>query len=342
MQGSVSTVSCRALLTACEHLGLDADALVRGAGLDRARLDDPDGRLSPLDVMALWEHAERASGDPHIALAVARSVPRGAYRVIEYLGAAAPTVGVAFEKLVQYFAFIDTSASLRIVRVDNLVGLSLEAPVAPDLVPLRALELTFATSLHEVRDLTGRSFRPERLELAMPRSESAAPLAAFVECPLSFSAGRNCMLFQGETWELESSNADASLLALLDRHAQNLLTSAAPAHSTTEALQRLLRDSGPSLGLAETAKKLGLSERTLQRRLAEEGTVFAEVVSSIREEIARQLLRERKVAIAEAAFLLGFSDQSSFTRSFKRWTGQTPAAFRAASAGGPDVDGRMR
>jgi AraC-like DNA-binding protein len=75
-------------------------------------------------------------------------------------------------------------------------------------------------------------------------------------------------------------------------------------------------------------------KRTLQRRLSIENCVFVDLVSSVREEMARRLLANRNVAIAEAAFVLGFSDQSSFTRSFKRWTGQTPAAFRA----GADVE----
>lgn len=197
MQGSILSVSCRALLAACDGLGLDGDALVRQAGLDRAVIDDPDGRLEPLDVMALWDRAETASGDPHLALRVA------------------------------------------------------------------------------------------------------------------------------------SRSADPSLLSLLEQHARALLESVAEERTVARDVKRLLRDAGPALGLPEAAKRLGVSERTLQRRLADETCVYADLVSSVREEMARQLMLDRKVAIAEAAFILGFSDQSSFTRSFKRWTGQTPAAFRA-------------
>lgn len=153
--------------------------------------------------------------------------------------------------------------------------------------------------------------------------------------PLRFSAAHNCMLFSGDTWELASSNADASLLSLLEQHARHLLVSVQEPDSVARGVERLLRDRGPSRSLPEVAKALGLSERTLQRRLAEEGVVFADLAASVREDLARRLLTDRTVAIAEIAYLLGFSDQSSFTRWFKRRTAQTPAAFRAAHRSGP-------
>lgn len=329
MQGSILSVSCRALLAACDGLGLDGDALVRQAGLDRAVIDDPDGRLEPLDVMALWDRAETASGDPHLALRVARMMPRGAYRILEYLGASAPTVGAAFTKISEYFAWVDTTATLPITESADLCGFGLDAPVPADRVPLRAVEFTFGTSWLKVCDLTGQSFRPERIELGVARSGEAQALEHFFECPLLFSSGHNRMLVSREAWELPSRSADPSLLSLLEQHARALLESVAEERTVARDVKRLLRDAGPALGLPEAAKRLGVSERTLQRRLADETCVYADLVSSVREEMARQLMLDRKVAIAEAAFILGFSDQSSFTRSFKRWTGQTPAAFRA-------------
>jgi AraC-like DNA-binding protein len=85
-----------------------------------------------------------------------------------------------------------------------------------------------------------------------------------------------------------------------------------------------------NLTMEIVARKLGMSIATLRRRLDEEGTRFSEIVEMLREELARQYLREKNHATSEVAFLLGFADVVSFHKAFKRWTGQTPTEFRAA------------
>src|SRR5205814_7952677 len=91
-----------------------------------------------------------------------------------------------------------------------------------------------------------------------------------------------------------------------------------------------LADGAPSLG--RMAALLGHSPRTLQRRLAEDGTSFEDIVAGLRRDLAGRLLRERRLAIYEVAFMLGYSDPSQFNRAFQKWYGVAPRAFRASSA----------
>jgi AraC-like DNA-binding protein len=331
MADSVLSVGCRVLLAACDQLGLDTDALTRSAAIDRRVIDDPDGRLPPEQVQALWEAAYRQSSTPHLALRAAQAIPLGAYRVLEYLVASAPTVGAAFSKISEYFAWIDTSARLPVEReaTNYALGISVKGP--PDCVPLAAVEFTFATCLLKVRALTHQDFKPIAIDAALTLPEGAKVLEDFFGCPVRFSARHNRMLFDAATWALPSQHADPSLLSVLEGHAKLLIAAIDSEPRLVAEVRQALYTYGPSQSLSTVAKQLGMSARTLQRRLTDAGFLFADVANAVREDVARRLLRERNVAIAEAALVLGFSDQSSFTRSFKRWTGTTPAAFRQAA-----------
>lgn len=333
MSPTVLSVGCRALLLACERLGLDADEMLEPHGISRAQVNDPDGRLPSQVVRALWDEAYRRTRNPTLALDVARSIPVGAYRVLEYLIASAPTVGAAFSKIGAYFRWVDTSVRLPVGPCDGLfaIGIQLEAP--PEHVPLRALEFTFATSLLKVRALTGRDVLPVRVDAATAAPSHRAQIERFFGCAWSFESGHNRMCFDSETWGLSSTHADASLLGVLEQHAQQLVASLQVEPELVERVRAVLYRRGPTLGLAASAKELGLSARTLQRRLTETGHVFADIADGVRQDLARRMLAERDVAIAEAAYLLGFADQSSFARTFKRWTGLTPSAFRQARLG---------
>jgi AraC-like DNA-binding protein len=333
MSHSVLSVGCRVVVDACERLGLRSEELLGPHGLTRAQLDDPDGRLAPEQVRAVWDAAYEKSGDPQLALRVAEAIPGGAYRVLEYLIASAPSVGAAFSKIGDYFAWIDTSVRVPVGPCAQLYAFGLELDAPPAQVPLRALEFTFATSLLKVRALSRQALSPVRVDAAGPAPADASYLERFFDCPWRFETGHNRMLFDARSWQLPCLDADPSLLGVLEQHAQGLVSALEREPELVTQLRQLLTRSGPALSLGAAARQLGLSARTLQRRLAESGHVFADLADAVRQQLARRMLADRRIAIAEAAYLLGFADQSSFTRSFKRWTGVTPAAFRRTQLG---------
>ncbi len=341
MEHSVLAVSCRALIAACEKLGASGDALLAQAGIEKRVIDDPDGRVTPAQVMGIWEAAYATIGDPCLSLHVAEHVPKGAYRVLEYVIGSAPTIGAGFEKISEYFPWIDTSVQLPIERSGDLWAFGVDAGVSAELTPRQAMEFTFATCLRKVREESGVSFSPVRIEMACSAPTDIegyeGEIARLFCCPLVFESERNVMLFDDGTWQTPSNAADAPLLSILEEQAQQLLSSVHDTSSLSVDVKRILTERGVSLSLNEVAKELAVSSRTLQRRLRESGVVFADLATEVREQMARQLLRQKTVSVAEVAYLLGFSDQSSFTRAFKRWTGETPAAFRRGdrAPGGP-------
>src|SRR5512138_3184762 len=113
-EGTVLTVSSRALIQACDRLGLDTEALLRAVGISRQTLEDPDARLQGSEAGALWAKAYELSGDPVLSLHAAEACPIGAYKVIDYMGSNARTVGEAFRYATRYFPLVNTAARLSI------------------------------------------------------------------------------------------------------------------------------------------------------------------------------------------------------------------------------------
>lgn len=330
---SVLSVASRALVDACERLGLDTDAMLTAAGLSREEVLDPDARLPADKTDALWRQAYAAAGDPQLSLHAAAALPFGAYKVLDFICANAPTVGEALLRIARYFPLVDTRGRLTIVEGDP-VRFEMAAATGP--VPPPAQEYTFAAVVLRSRAGTGVDWPLEAVELSFPAPPSVDEYERIFGCPVRFDQPSPALLIPASSWALRIEGANAALFSVLDDHARRLLDELPPDEDS--ALIRQLRGAlaeelrGGDTSVAHVAKRLGLGERTLQRRLKETGLHYADVLANVRAELARGYLRESGVSLAEVAWLLGFSEQSAFSRAFKRWTGQTPGAWRSAHA----------
>ncbi|MEZ5238264.1 MAG: helix-turn-helix domain-containing protein [Microthrixaceae bacterium] len=157
-----------------------------------------------------------------------------------------------------------------------------------------------------------------------------APHRDYFGCQVRFSAARDALCFGNEVLERRPALADEGLSSYLLAELEQLHWSASERSLVLDvrsAVTDALPDGQPSK--SQIARRLGMSERTLHRRLAEHGESFQELATRVRREAAESLLSNPQHSLAEVAFLTGFSDQSAFTRAFGRWTGVTPAAYRS-------------
>jgi AraC-like DNA-binding protein len=137
----------------------------------------------------------------------------------------------------------------------------------------------------------------------------------------------------GELLDRPVPTADPGLSRIVTAHAEQLLAALAPAADMLTARVRRQLAEGMANGpmtLTQVARRLHLSERSLQRRLEAEGTRFAQLVDEVRRELALRYIADERLALGEVAYLLGFAEPSPFHRAFKRWTGTTPLAARRA------------
>lgn len=328
----VLAVASRALIAACEPLGLDGDALLAEVGLDREQLVDPELRIPASSADALWQALAERTNDPDLALHAAERLPFGAYRVVDYLAANAPTLGGALERVAAYFPLIDPRARITIGEREGRHEVALVATRPGTAIRRQAAEYTLAALLLRTRAGIGLVFVPTRVCFSTAAPASTRELERVFGCPLEFDAERHALEFADDDWTRVSPHADATLFEVLERHAAMLLATLPPASALVAELRRAitaeLHAGEPTL--AQVGKRLGMSGRTLQRRLDDEQLRFGAVVDEIKAELAKARLEDRSLAICEVAFLLGFADQSAFNRAFKRWTGMTPGRWRQA------------
>ncbi len=328
--GTVLTVSSRALGAACERLGVDAGAVLRAAGVERRTLEDPDARLPNRAAAALWAKAYALSGDPVLSLHVAEACPLGAYKVIDYMAATARTVGEAFRCSARYFDLVNTAVRLPIDAAGDPVTFDVVGERGPADVTRAYAEYCLAVFVLHVRAATGVAFRPRRVTFTHRRPPDTGEHERIFGCPVRFEEEHNRLSLDRATWEAPARGPQPGVLRVLIDHA-NLLLERLPrgpdlVERTRRAIGGRLRGGDPSL--QGVARELGMSDRTLQRHLRDVGHTFNGLADEVREATARLYLDQPDLALAEVGYLLGFAEQSTFNRAFKRWNGVTPKQYR--------------
>jgi AraC-like DNA-binding protein len=154
---------------------------------------------------------------------------------------------------------------------------------------------------------------------------------AYFRCEPTFDEATSWAEFDAALLDAPVAGADPALAAMLERHARDLVAGL-PTTSVADQVRALLAKdlAGGVPEASGAAKKLGLSERSLHRKLRDERHSYQAIVDGVRRHLAERHLAERRLPITEIAFLLGFTEASSFHRAFRRWTGRTPAAYRDA------------
>jgi AraC-like DNA-binding protein len=330
MTATVLSVSSRAMIDACARLGLDTGEILRAVNLDRHTLNDPDARIPIEQAAALWQKAYALSGDPNLALHAIEVLPFGAYRVIDFLGTSAPTIGAALAKVADYFPLINDIVRLPYVVGDREVTYGVEAPMRPAAITRPYAEYTMAAIFLRSRVATNQRFSLLRVDFSHQAPGDISEHERIFECPVAFGAPRCQLVIAREVWDMPRGDSNPELFAVLDSHARMLLGQrhGAPdiASRVRQAIEAELRGGNPELD--SVARRLAMSGRTLQRRLRDQGVLFNELLDAARFQAAKAYLAQRDIAGAEVAYLLGFAEPSSFNHAFKRWSGQTPTEYR--------------
>ena len=343
--GTVLSVSSRAMVGACERLGLDTEAMLRSVGVSRETLEDPDARLEGGQVSALWAKAYELSGDPVLSLHAAEACPLGAYKVIDFMGTSAATIGEAFRCASRYFWLINTAIRLPIDESGDPVTFDVEDnDGGPTAVSRPYAEYCLAAFVLHIRAATGVDFPVQRLTFVHRRPADIREHERIFGCPVEFEAAHNRLLLDRAAWESPTTGGNPGVLQVLLEHAELLLEKLPRGPDLVERTRRAIgaRLRGGDSSLEAVARELGMSGRSLQRHLNELGFSYQSLADEVRAATARLYLEQPDIAVAEVAYLLGFADQSTFNRAYKRWTGNTPGHTRALLRGALGIAGKRR
>lgn len=316
-------------LTLDQH-NIDSDQLFKQAGLDIAVLQDPNGRYSLEGTTQLWQLAVAATGDQSLGLNVGRNVNQTTFHALGYSLLASATLKEVFERLVRYFRIVTDAGELEFCRDGGNFKFVLNPLDGATQPADEALDALMSVVVRMCRLLTAKDFQATQVTFRRAAPDDTRVFEKVFQAPLAFAANETAIYMAADVIDkaLPSGNPDlarhndeilARYLSDFDKH--NI---ANRVHGT---LVKQLPQGEPSQ--EKIATLLHLSLRNLQRKLSAEGTTYKEILNQTRHQLAVSYMQDRRYTVSEITYLLGFSDTSSFNRAFRRWTGQSPTAYRS-------------
>ncbi len=336
---TASVMGVRGLASWLVVAGIPPESVLGRAGIDVSKLHDPEHRLSHKQIVDLWREAPAALGDSNFGLHAAEfihssALSLGRLDVLDYLARASATLGEALgrfdryqrmlhEELIEIALVLGEREPRLVVRLLDVPGGSLR----------HAAECALALLWLRTRTLTGGTFAPAAVHFQHARPDDLQEYRRIFDTALlEFASESDAIVLPPDALALPLATADPKLCALLDRQAEELVAGFGPQTALGARVRKQIHRSlcGGDASIELVAAALGVGVRTLQRQLREEGLLYKQLLEEVRCELAANYLRDEERTLAEVAFLLGFSEVSAFHRAFRRWTGKTPAAFRAA------------
>ena len=328
----VTSDRCRlpqAFWRAAERFDLPAPALLRQARLPAALHVTPDAWLSTAQYFALWQAVEALSTDPAIGLRMTTHTDTSVHPPATMSAFFARDYRDGLVRLAR-FKRLCTPETLVLTEANGACHIALSWLFATQAPPDAAADVTFATILELGRRGTGRHIQPLRVEMTRKGPVTDVHRRYF-DCPIRTGCAQDALVLRAGDPDLPFAGHNPDLLAILDPSLTASLGEIAAQSTLPEQVKILIkrRIASGKPDIDEVARELGMSERSLQRRIAEHGASYRGLVDEARRELGRHLLADGGNGIDEIAFLLGFQDKGSFYRAFRGWEGVTPATWRS-------------
>ncbi len=325
----VDAVWARRVVAELDRAGLAAADLLSAVGLRREQLTAPDALIPFHAHVMLFENAAQALREPCFGFRLGSAVELTEAGLLAYVILNSHDLGGALRNLCRYLPILTEGYVCELRREGDEVRLlsSLVDPVETSSRQLSDFGATLMVRICEA--ITGHRVRPLRIEL---RHEAACPmLSRQLRLPVLVDQPRSALVLDAASLAVPVVDADARLLDLLRRYADEVLTRRAAKDDLVGRAERWILDNlhTSQVGVAPLARSLGMSDRTLARRLAESGLTPAGLVDDLRRRLADKYLAEHAFSLGRITYLLGYSDLSAFTRAFRRWTGRAPSEWRA-------------
>jgi AraC-like DNA-binding protein len=321
----------RRVLDDLSRLGLDPAAVCHASGVRFAGLAAFSGRI-PVEVLAAaFERAEQVTGDAHIGLHAAEHTTLN--HLVALVAATQPTLRDGIEQLCRFQTLLFGAEELRLYAVDAAARLLLEFGCMPD--TLRHVSEYYVAAL--ARDFTALAdpaAGPLEVRFYHAPVGSVADYERVFGCAVRFRAETTLLAFSPRVAAQALPTADPHVARALVRLAADQLQEVAQRTLSERVAQSIRSDltSAGDASCARIARRLAMSVRTLQRRLAGEGLTFRRLRDAVRREIALELSRDaggwNAPTVMDLALSVGFSDSATLCRAFKRWTGMSPGAYR--------------
>ena len=325
--GTLSRLAC----ARAKESGIDVAPLLLKAGVTRQQVEDDDVRVLAQGQIRFVELIADALQDDFFGFHLARNYDLREIGLLYYVWNSSELLGDAFRRVERYSTIVNEGVSLHVREGKELVA-TLTYVGVERLSDRHQIEFWVTSLVRACQQLTGRRLLPSCVRFIHRREGGCPELDTFMGCHVVFGAEMDEVAFPGKVKQMPVVGADPALNKLLIKYCEEarLLRHARP-DTFRVGLENAIAPLLPH-GKAranEIARRLGMSTRTLARRVASEGLTFTGVLSELRVDLAKRYLREEALPISEIAWLLGYQEVSAFTHAFKRRTGQTPREARS-------------
>lgn len=314
-----------------ESLGADPARVLAGAGVDIALFDDADNLIGFAERSRLVRHCVTQTGCDHFGLLVGSHNGLDSLGLVGLLMRYAPDVRTALDNMGRYLHLHSRGGATSLTLDGSSAVLSFVIHLPRTVASDQICDGAVAFMLNLLRSLCGPDWAPTEVLFAHVRPANVAPFRRILGARLRFDAEQYAVVFRAQILGRKLAAHDPALYRLLQQQVDALVARQGvdlPAQVRTALHLALAR--GP-IHAEQIAASLSMHSRTLNRRLGTFGTGFRQLLDDMRFEHARQLLESSSTDVREVGLQLGYADASTFTRAFRRWSGTTPARWRAAS-----------
>ena len=299
--------------------------------LTSEQIGNDSARLNSRSVIKLLELGAVAAHDDLLGFHLARGYDLRELGLFYYVLASSDTVAEGLRRAERYSRIVNEGIALRF-------SASPETTITLTYVGVERaghrhqIEFWLTSLVRLFRQLTNRQLRPSRIGMVHRRAKTPTEMKLHFGCEITFGAMVDEVVFPEAVQTMSMVSADPHLNKLLVQFCEEALAYRDHSHPSLPSdleseIARLLPHGRATA--TEVAHRLGMSHRTLARRLASEGRTFSAILDELRTDLAKSYLSEENLPISEIAWLLGYQEVSAFTHAFKRWTGATPSEFRA-------------
>jgi AraC-like DNA-binding protein len=330
LQPAIASHVVKAIVERMETWGFEMDEFLQTAQIDRSALADLNAFISLRGYVAALELLAQRTREPRLGLKLAAAIGAEALGPVGFAFLNAESLACALEGLQRYIKTIQDCTRQEVLREGDQVHLTYK--IEDDRIAPRRQDAEFSIGLiHQImRSYAGSRYRPFKVHF---EHEPGAKLKGYDEyfgCPIYFGQSSNLIALRSETLRVFSPTVNAALHRLLNAQLEHILRTREDIDSSSARVRGLLTDEliESVASASRVAWLLGVSVSTMNRRLALEGVTFGELLARKRRQLAERLLAHSELSIADIAARVGYGENATFTRSFYRWTGMSPRAFR--------------
>jgi len=316
-------------------MGFGRRACLKGTGILLSQLDHPESRLTFQQELSFYRNALQLTGDPLIGLKLGEPFIPQRYGLFGYALLSAPTLRRAMNLAVNFGQLTFSFFSFEFGERDGRAWFAMKdpPPIEPALHDVY-LDRDMAAAVVDFGAIMGQPFPLQAIHLAHDGHGRQADYCDYFGCEVRFSSYPSQLVIRADLLDQPLPQGDIETSRYFRQQCQMLIARLkSQSHLADDVRMILLSKPGEFPTVAQAARRLNLSTRTLHRRLRAEGRSFRDLLDEVRYQMAREYLADTTLPLSEISWLLGYTEPGNFSHAFKRWSGRSPRAFRKRVAG---------